>query len=189
SELFGKYLNLYAEQVLTARLNQNIPIQHAIIILNTAEYCQTTTGQLATWISGKLDKNLTAPTYEVQQDAFLSVINTTVKLLVNRVLAALEQPFREMRNMPWTRLESISDPSPDITQLITNLHAQAKPSLTHLPTTTHTRAFLSHLSSSFSQTFLTTLLASRPISELGAEQNLLDTYILKSSLQDLASYL
>lgn len=210
SKVFAKHLDSYAEQVLLARVSpaaagKDFSLEDVIVILNTADYCHITCGQLEERVRGRLDVDLKAKVdLHSQQDAFMGVASAAVRSLVRKVDQAAEPAWREMRNVPWGRLDTVGDQSSFVGELLNRVKSKASDILQLLSKQQYARAFCDNLVELLANTYLANILLCRPISETGAEQvrrqqpfnvngvtvltsrqMLLDLYALKKDFQEL----
>ncbi|KAL9259593.1 Vacuolar protein sorting-associated protein 53 A-like protein, partial [Drosera capensis] len=156
-------------------------------IVNTAEYCHKTSGELAESISKIIDPQFSegVDMSEVQ-DEFKAVI---VKALVTLVLG-LETKFDAemgaMTRVPWATLESVGDQSEYVNGINTILTTSV-PLLGSLLSPIHFEFFLDKLASSLSPRFYQNIFKCKQISETGAQQMLLDTQAVKTILLEVPS--
>ncbi|GAB2220697.1 hypothetical protein Droror1_Dr00008364 [Drosera rotundifolia] len=156
-------------------------------IVNTAEYCHKTSGELAESISKIIDPQFSerVDMSEVQ-DEFKAVI---VKALVTLVLG-LETKFDAemgaMTRVPWATLESVGDQSEYVNGINTILTTSV-PLLGSLLSPIHFEFFLDKLASSLSPRFNQNIFKCKQISETGAQQMLLDTQAVKTTLLEVPS--
>ncbi|KKK22630.1 putative GARP complex subunit Vps53 [Aspergillus rambellii] len=195
SKVFTKYLDHYAQQVLLYYISDR-PTVHSplgvtsredfIAVLNTADYCYTTCNQLEEKIKGRLDKNLKQTVdLQSQADSFMGIASAAVRGLVRKVEVELEPCWREMRNMPWSRLEAVSDQSSYVGEVLTKTNTKSSGILQLIHKQQYARAFADHLVELVSNLFLQNIFQCKPVSETGAEQMLLDAYTLKTGLSSL----
>ncbi|KAI9687285.1 MAG: Vacuolar protein sorting-associated protein 53 [Bathelium mastoideum] len=195
TKTFAKYLDQYGQQVLFYFLSeksgpQGPSIEDTILIMNTADYCYTTVNQLEERIKARIDTEYRdSVDLQSQADAFMGIAGAAVRCLVRKVELDTEQCWREMRQIGWSKLDSVGDSSSYVADLLTRLRSCVGDILTRLPNTKpqYARAFCDNLVDAVATSFLNTLVASRPISEVGAEQLLLDAYTLKKGLSDLGA--
>ncbi|KAB8233652.1 Vacuolar protein sorting-associated protein 53 [Aspergillus alliaceus] len=195
AKVFAKYLDQYAQQVLlyyiserpTGTTPSKVPsLEDLILVLNTADYCYTTCNQLEEKIKGRLDKNLKQSVdLQSQADSFMGIASAAVRCLVRMVEIELEPSWREMRNTPWNRLESVSDQSTYVSELMTKLNSKSSEILQLLHKQQYARAFADHVVELLSNVFISNIFQCKPVSETGAEQMLLDAYTLKTGLSSL----
>lgn len=191
SKTFAHYLDNYAETVLAAYLTPAekaaaLPIEEVATILNTADYCHTTTIQLQDRIKARIDKPLdTKIDLENQSDAFLAVVSKVIGTLVKRTEIALEPAFREMRNSPWARMESVGDQSGYVGVLTEKLKESVSGILEVIGKDIWRRSFCDRCVEAVVQGFVASLVSCKPIGSVGAEQMLLDAYVIQKALEEL----
>lgn len=191
STTFAKYLDQYGQQVLYYFLSEKFGVQgpsleDSILILNTADYCYMTCNQLEEKIKGRIDEELKSKVdLQSQADAFMGIASSTVRMLVRRVEIACEPSWREMRNTPWSKLESVGDQSTYVAELLRHFRERAAEILKLLHKQQYARAFSDNLVDLMATTYVTNIVQCKPISEVGAEQMLLDSYVLKKGFTEL----
>ncbi|CZT17823.1 probable GARP complex subunit Vps53 [Ramularia collo-cygni] len=191
SKTFARYLDAYGQQVLFHFLAEKTggpSVEDAVIILNTADYCYQTTNQLEEKIKSRIDEDLREKVdLQSQADAFLGVAAAAVKSLVHKTERDCEPAWREMRTIPWSRMDSVGDQSPFVYSLLQRIKDGSREILKYLHKPQYSRAYCDNMVDAFTNTYITNIVASRPIFETGAEQMLLDSYVLKKGLAELAT--
>jgi len=188
SKTFAKYLDLYSQQVLFYSLSERFgssgpSLEDDIVILNTADYCYLTCNQLEEKIRSRTDEELKAEVdLQSQADSFMGVASTSIRMLVKRVETELDHIWREMRNFPWSKLESVVDQSSYVPDLLKIIQTTASEILSYLHKPQYARAFSDQLVDAISIAYCVNILQCKPVSEVGAEQMLLDSYALKKGL-------
>lgn len=191
STTFAKYLDHYGQQVLYYSLSERSGVQgptveDAILILNTADYCYVTCNQLEEKIKGRIDEEFKAKVdLQSQADAFMGIASATVRMLVRKVEIACEPSWREMRNTPWAKLEGPGDTSSYVAELLRNVKESAGDILKFLHKHQYARAFCDNLVDLMASTYVANIVQCKPITEVGAEQMLLDSYVLKKGFTEL----
>ena len=180
SKVFAKYLDQYAQQVLFYHISERpsgqtpsrFPsIEDTIIVLNTADYCFNTCTQLEEKMKGRVDDPLkNAVDLQSQADAFMGVASAAIRSLVRRVEADLEPAWREMRNAGWSKLQSISDQSAYVAELLRRVKSRSGEILALLHKQQYARAFCDNLVESLASSYTANIIQCRPISEISAEQ-------------------
>lgn len=191
SRTLAKYLDEYAQQVLTHVLQRAAPpaLHDAVLVLNTADYWHANSSQLEDNIRRRIDGDLAARVdFGAQADAFMGVAAAAILALVRRVEAAAEPAWREMRNTPWSRLDAVGDQSSYVAELLRCVDAQAGEILPLLHKPQYARAFCDKLVERLVHAYAANIALCRPISEVGAEQLLLDKYVLTQHLATLPSH-
>ena len=195
SKVFAKYLDQYAQQILlfyiserpTGQTPSKTPqIEDIILVLNTADYCFNTCTQLEEKIKSRIDEGLKSNIdLQSQADTFMGIASATVRALVHRVEVDIEPTWREMRNTGWSKMESVGDQSSYVAELLRRINARAAEILAMLHKSQYARAFCDNVVELIANAYLTNIFHCKPISEAGAEQMLLDSYVLKKGFENL----
>ncbi|KAI0160767.1 Vps53-like protein [Xylariaceae sp. FL1272] len=193
TKTLAKYLDEYAQQVLLAILQRPpqtaASIQDTILVLNTADFWHTNTGQLEENIKKRIDSDLVSKVdLTSQADAFLGVASTAVLALVNKVEAECDGAWREMRNTNWSKMESVGDQSSYVGELLSHVNSKTEEILGVVVKPQYARAFADNLVEHIANTYISNIVQCRPVSEVGAEQMLLDKYVLTKSFENLLSH-
>ncbi|KAL8781576.1 MAG: hypothetical protein Q9213_005926 [Squamulea squamosa] len=194
-KVFAKYLDQYAQQVLLFYVSERssgqtpsrIPqLEDTILVLNTADYCFNTCTQLEEKIKSRIDEGYKAGVdLQSQADAFMGIASATVRALVRRVEVDIERTWREMRNTGWSKMETVGDQSSWVAEMLQNIKARAAEILGMLHKQQYARAFCDNLVDSIANAFIVNIFQCKPISEVGAEQMLLDLYAMKKGFEEL----
>ncbi|KAJ4296983.1 Vacuolar protein sorting-associated protein 53 [Collariella sp. IMI 366227] len=193
SRTLAKYLDEYAQQVLIHFLQRGgphgPPIQEIILVLNTADFWHTNTNQLEESIKKRIDPDMASKVdLSSQSDAFMGVASAAVMALVSKVDADCEGAWREMKNTNWSRMESVSDHSSYVGELLKHINTQAQEILPLIVKPQYARAFCDNLVEHLATAYIHNIVQCRPVCEVGAEQMLLDKYVLTKSLENLLSH-
>ncbi|KAK4042256.1 Vps53-like protein [Parachaetomium inaequale] len=193
SKTLAKYLDEYAQQVLIAFLQrggpQGAPVQEIILVLNTADFWHTNTNQLEESIKKRIDPDMASKVdLSSQSDAFMGVASAAVMTLVAKVELDCEGAWREMKNTNWSRMESVSDHSSYVGELLKHVNGKTQEILPLVIKQQYARAFCDNLVEHLSTAYINNVVQCRPVCEVGAEQMLLDKYVLTKSLETLLSY-
>ncbi|KAK6338409.1 Vacuolar protein sorting-associated protein 53 [Orbilia blumenaviensis] len=189
--IFAKFLDSYSETVLLYHLPDKpgaaLPNDETIVtILNTADYCHALTSQLEDRIKGRIDEEYrNKVNLEKQQDTFMSVVSLAIRSLTKKVEVELEPIWREMKNTPWSKLETVGDTSTYVGELVRVIKDEAKKILGLVVKEQYKRAFCDRLVEGIANTIVGNLMGCKPISEVGGEQMLLDVYSIKKCLEEL----
>ncbi|TAQ91621.1 hypothetical protein B7494_g14 [Chlorociboria aeruginascens] len=190
SRILAKYLDEYAQQVLLYFLQAPaLSLQNTILVLNTADYWHTNTQQLEDNLKKRIDSEL-APKVDLssQSDTFMGIASAAVLALVHRVEINCESSWREMRNTNWSKMETAGDQSSYVAELLSHINTQAEEILALVGKQQYARAFCDNVVEYLANTYIANIVQCRPISEVGAEQMLLDKYVLTKGLTNLLSY-
>jgi hypothetical protein len=191
SKTFAKYLDQYSQQVLfyflTERSGPAGPdVETIIMALNTADYCYLTSNQLEERVKGRIDEDVRSQVdLQNQADAFMGIASAAVRALVRKVEIDIEPVWREMRNMPWGRLDTVGDSSNYTSEMLRVIHERSSEILKYLHKQQYARAFCDNLVDTMTLLYITNVAQCKPVSEVGAEQMLLDAYTLKKGLVNL----
>ncbi|KAI0905501.1 Vps53-like protein [Ustulina deusta] len=193
AKTLAKYLDEYAQQVLLAILQRPAQtaasIQDIILVLNTADFWYTNTGQLEENIKKRIDHELVSKVdLTSQADAFLGVASTAVLALVNKVEADCDGAWREMKNTNWSKMDSVGDQSSYVGELVSHVNTKAEEILAIVVKPQYARAFADNLVEHIANTYIANIVQCRPVSEVGAEQMLLDKYVLTKAFENVLSY-
>ncbi|KAE9580247.1 Vacuolar protein sorting-associated protein 53 [Colletotrichum fructicola] len=193
AKTLAKYLDEYAQQVLLHILQragpQGPPIQDVILVLNTADFWSTNTTQLEESIKKRIDNNLADNVdFSSQADAFLGVASAAVLTLVRNVEIACEGAWREMRNTNWSTMESVGDQSSYVGELLSSVNGKTEEILAIVEKGQYARAFCDNLVDHLVTAYISNIVQCRPVSEVGAEQMLLDKYVLTKAFENLLSF-
>lgn len=195
TKVFAKYLDQYAQQVLlfyiSERPSGQTPsktpqIEDIVLVLNTADYCFNTCTQLEDKIKSRIDEGLKSNIdLQSQADTFMGIASATVRALVHRVEMDVEPTWREMRNTGWSKMESVGDQSSYVAELLRRIKSRAAEILAMLHKPQYARAFCDNVVELIANAYLSNIFQCTPISEVGAEQMLLDSYVLKKGFEEL----
>ncbi|KAI0870444.1 Vps53-like protein [Hypoxylon argillaceum] len=175
AKTLAKYLDEYAQQILLAILQRPAQaaasVQDIILVMNTADFWHTNTGQLEENIKKRIDSELVSKVdLTSQADAFLGVASTAVLALVNKVEADCDGAWREMKNTNWSKMESVGDQSSYVGELVSHVNARTEEILAIVVKPQYARAFADNLVEHIAHTYIANIVQCRPVSEVGAEQ-------------------
>ncbi|KAK9449720.1 Vps53-like protein [Limtongia smithiae] len=190
SHVFSKYLQQYADRVLTPHIPEKVAatpdVRVTCLVMATANYCHTTTEQLEQRITDVIDDEFkTQIAFDREKDAFLAVASAAVQALVRKVDADCRPAWREMVNTNWGKIDAVGDQSAYVGLLVTALNANARDVIAHSAKDMFVRSFCDRVVEATVTTFLSNLSRCRPLSEICSEQLLLDCYVLKKCLTGL----
>ncbi|XP_011077011.1 vacuolar protein sorting-associated protein 53 A [Sesamum indicum] len=156
-------------------------------IVNTAEYCHKTSGELAENVSKIVDPQF-ADRIDMSevQDEFSAVITKALITLVHGIETKFDTEMAAMTRVPWGTLESVGDQSEYVNGINTILTASI-PVLGRLLSPIYFQFFLDKLASSLGPRFYLNIFKCKQISETGAQQMLLDTQAVKTILLEIPS--
>ena len=117
-----------------------------------------------------------------QADAFMGIASAAIRGLVRRVEIDLEPSWREMRNIAWARIDSCESRSSYIIGLQNRIKDRSSEILGMLHKQQYARAFADNFVELLSATYISNMVQCKPISEGGAEQMLLDTHEIRTTI-------
>ncbi|RLN04853.1 hypothetical protein C2845_PM13G16550 [Panicum miliaceum] len=172
-------------------------------IVNTAEYCHQTSGELAENVAKMINPQFAdkVDMSEVQyvvdiivrekasmlrylQDEFSAVITKALMTLVHGLETKFDAEMVAMTRVPWATLESVGDQS-EYVNGISSILSSSIPVLGSLLSPTYFQYFLDKLAASLGPRFYLNIYKCKHISETGAQQMLLDTQAVKTILLDI----
>ncbi|EMR11716.1 hypothetical protein PNEG_00150 [Pneumocystis murina B123] len=188
SYLFGKWLIIYAETILLPTMDgkhaSNINI--CCLILNTSDYCYKTTMQLEELIKSKVSDNFREKiSFDKEKEMFLNIAGISIKNLIKIIETNLSGSFKDMIKIDWSQLKNIVDQSAYVTSMTSILKNMSKKIIEKILIEKFTRIFCDKMVESFLDNFMFYITRCRPISEVGAEQMILDLYSIKMVLLKL----
>ncbi|KAL7148335.1 hypothetical protein ABFS83_06G171600 [Erythranthe nasuta] len=156
-------------------------------IVNTAEYCHTTSGELAENVSKIVEPQFADSTDMSEvQDEFSAVITKALITLVHGIETKFDVEMAAMTRVPWGTLESVGDQS-EYVNGINTIFTASIPVLGRLLSPIYFQFFLDKLASNLGPRFYLNIFKCKQISETGAQQMLLDTQAVKTILLDIPS--
>ncbi|KJZ71539.1 hypothetical protein HIM_09077 [Hirsutella minnesotensis 3608] len=193
SKTMAKYLDEYAQQVLLYKLQasgpQGPPIRDVVLVLNSADFWHTNTNQLEENIKKRIDSDFVSKVdLTSQSDAFLGVASAAVLALVHLVELDCEGVWREMRNTNWSTMDSAGDQSSYVGELVKHVNDKTQEILIVVAKQQYARAFCDNLVEHLATGYINNIVQCRPISEVGAQQMLVDKYALTKAFGNLLSF-
>jgi hypothetical protein len=190
--IFGKHLLNYST-FMSSKLpkddRKNVAdneIRICTLILNTSDYCYTTTSQLQSRIIELIDtKYKDKIDFSNQQDSFMNTITSSIKSLVKTVEILIDPYLAYMAKLNWSSVESVGDQSPYITDIGNHLAEHIQKIHGSINNNRYFKVFIDKFTESFLIKFLNNVYKCKPISTVGAEQLLLDILALKSIIQKI----
>lgn len=192
SRTLAKYLDEYTQQVLLHKLQaggqQGPSVHEVVLVLNTADFWHANTNQLEDNIKKRIDGDLVAKVdLSSQSDAFLGVASAAVLALVQLVEVECEGVWRGMKNTNWSTMDSAGDESSYVGELVRHVNAKAGEILGVVAKQQYARAFCDNVVEHLATSYINNIVQCRPISEVGAQQMLVDKYALGKAFAKLLS--
>ncbi|EIW70404.1 hypothetical protein TREMEDRAFT_68035 [Tremella mesenterica DSM 1558] len=199
AKVFGKWLKVYSDDVLLAALKKQefgrrsleeranlAEIKTACMILNTAEYCQSTSLQLEDRVKDKISSDLREDiSFQSERDTFSSVMSQCITSILRELETACEPAFSAILRSPWANLENVSGRSAYIVDLVGSIKQVAEMVRGRIESKKYIRNFADKAVGLIVTRFTQAVIKSRPLRKIGAEQILLDVQAVKACLLDL----
>ncbi|KAJ2511107.1 Vacuolar protein sorting-associated protein 53 [Coemansia sp. RSA 1939] len=198
SQVFSRSLSAYARDVLTHKLPRISPqsaaaartaslldeLKHVCLIVNTADYCASVATQLEQKIVDRVDSaSKPKVTFSACRDALLTTINASIRVLVSGVVDTMCDPaFAALAQVPWQSLHMVGDQSSYVMLAVSAMDAAASSIRQSMSGSRYFRSFCDKFAARFTDRYMAAISKAGPISEVGAEQLLLDAQALKSAL-------
>ncbi|KAG0021886.1 Vacuolar protein sorting-associated protein 53 [Entomortierella chlamydospora] len=184
--VFGKWLRVYANDVLLSKLPKQEYLRSICIVLNTADYSLTTTSQLEERLWANIDPEFVGQVnMESERQAFLYIISACTKALVRAVESHYDPALQTMSKLAWATVENVGDQSEYVSLIQATLKTCVGAIQELITNKRYFRTFCDKFIESFVSRFAINLTRCKPISEIGAEQMLLDTQAVKSLLIEI----
>ncbi|KAL7749580.1 Vacuolar protein sorting-associated protein 53 [Sorochytrium milnesiophthora] len=192
SKVFGKWLSKYAD-FINAKLPkedkksyQKDDWKTMCMLLNTSEYCSSITAQLDEKLKARAHPDFTDKiTLEPQREQFMSTVLNCVRALVKAFDTSFDPAFTLMSKMPWGTVQSVGDQSEYVT-MMGNVVTEVMPTIQKgISNGKYFKTFCDKLADAFTSRLSATVLKCKPVSEVGAEQLLLDVHSIKTILLKL----
>ena len=158
-------------------------MQVACMCINTADYCAKLSSELETEVKANMSEEHAALIqFNPVRDIYQSLIPATSQLISKRLEVALQPAFTAMTRVNWGTIQFVGDQSEYI-NTIESILRQIVPTIRlSLISTGHQRFLLDKVVKFVCDKYMECIYKCKPISEIGAEQMLLDTHALKTVL-------
>ncbi|KAJ2707423.1 Vacuolar protein sorting-associated protein 53 [Coemansia sp. IMI 203386] len=188
--VFGQSLSSYARNVLIQGLPQTPQLddlKHVCLVINTADYCASVAAQLESKIIERIDKTYAdRVSFAPCRDALLGAVNAGIRVLVAAVENMCEPAFNALAQGPWHTLQTVGDQSAYVSMIASAVDAATLSVRRHVSGSRYLRSYCDKLAVRLCEKYSASIMANRnhqeEISEVGAEQLLLDAQALKSVL-------
>jgi len=188
-QVFRRVLAQYVE-----RLDSQMPrkvmqpldengLKAACCVIGTAEYCDMTSPRLLDALTEVIDSTFVdRVTFSCEEELIHNVMNRANLVLVQSVSSSLDEAFGKMTRTNWAQFsQDVGDNSPYVGDISERLSVAFDPVARYL-SKIHYRFFCDKFVQAFVARFISELYRCRKISEQGAQQLLLDTSFLKTTL-------
>lgn len=172
ARVMAKYLNEYAEKILSNKYqNGVVTVEEIIMVLKTSDYCSATTQQLEERVKASIAPQFVERvTYEHQNQTFLALTNRSLSLLVSHLEKVIDLGLKEMCKVQWNEMTEVGDQSQYVSVLVAGLLREGKRVLQNLGKERFVRNFCDRVVEGFVTSYIISVGRCRPIGEVGAEQ-------------------
>ncbi|PVU92470.1 hypothetical protein BB559_003704 [Furculomyces boomerangus] len=191
SKVFDEKMARYSHVVLSAKVPRHVgtkrlgfsDIKTACLIANTAEFCANSIYQLEEKMVEKIDSEYKSRiTFDTAQSALMSSINSAIGCLVETLISLCEPGFSQMSRIVWSNLSTVGDQSEYVFLISSALDESITETKTQLTNPRNFKLYCDRLVHEFVGRYISTIQGLKLVSELGAEQLLLDFQSIKQAL-------
>jgi len=190
-QVFRKVIAHYVDKLqsqLPARVSSpldNTAVQGVCCIIGTAEYSEETLPQLRDSLQRVIDPTFfDRVTFSAEEELLTGVVSRAMQVLVQSVSSSLDEAFEKMTEPPgkWAAYsQDVGDQSAYVSDISERLSKTFEPIAQYL-SKLHYRFFCNKFVQAFVLRFIAEIYKCKKISEQGAQQLLLDTSLIKTSL-------
>jgi hypothetical protein len=161
----------------------NSAVQAVCCGIGPADSCEATLPELADSLLRVIDPAFEdRVTAQNEIDVLNNVMSKAIQVLVQAVNCSLDEAFGKMTRTAWAQFsQDVGDHSPYVGEISERLPMQLAPIARHL-SKIHYRFFCDKFVTAFVSRFISEIYRCRKISEQGAQQLLLDTSLIKTTL-------
>ncbi|KAJ2803657.1 Vacuolar protein sorting-associated protein 53, partial [Coemansia helicoidea] len=194
AQVFAQCLGSYARSVLQHKLPTFAStaaaaaapledIKHICLIISTADYCAAAAAQLEQKIVERVDGEFKARvSFAACREALLSSINAGIRALVAGVEAMCAPAFAALAQEPWHDVQMVGDQSGYVLLVVSAVTAATEAVRRGISGSRYFRSYCDKFAARFAEAYAAAIAQCGCISEVGAEQLLLDAQALKSVL-------
>ncbi|KAF4621282.1 hypothetical protein D9613_000203 [Agrocybe pediades] len=197
STLHKKWLRIYAEEVLAVNVKRPVVtsrkstesrvdldlLKQTCLLINTADYCQTTAMELEEKVKGKINPEFKEKvTFQVECDLFVSAISTAINVILREFESNCDPSFVTSSRTSWSSISQVSGPLPYTGELVKAAEQVIEYIKPLIEQKKYLRNIFDKAASIILVKFTNSLVRSRPLKEIGAEQLLIDLQIIKAFL-------
>ncbi|KAI9012778.1 Vps53-like protein [Gaertneriomyces semiglobifer] len=151
------------------------------LCIGTAEYCSGTTAQLEDKLSEKIDEEFRPLiNYTKERDQFIDIGTQATRTLINLLLSHIDPAFQLMLKRQWAHLDSVGDQSEYVTVAARHINWAFAEIRKTLGGAKWWKIVCDKFAEAFMNKFYGNVWKCKPVSEIGAEQLLLDTQALRT---------
>ncbi|VEU21444.1 DEKNAAC102296 [Brettanomyces naardenensis] len=197
--MFSKYLIEYETRVLEPMVpdlkqlssanakEQSEIIDIVCLVLNTADYCSSTTTQLELKMTSLLDPAELAKDIDFSnaKGTYLALVTRCMTTAYSKIDSDLQYSWREMANNNWRMLKEVTGESRHLTSIKSTLNEDCELVFSNFNKTFYVRNFIDKLVEMVVEDMTLNIIRLQPISEVMAEQFVLDLQTLNGFFLDL----
>ncbi|PPQ89469.1 hypothetical protein CVT25_011995 [Psilocybe cyanescens] len=192
-----KWLRIYAEEILAVEVKRPVAtsrkstesradldlLKQICLSINTADYCQSTALELEEKVKEKINPEFKEKvTFQVECDLFVSSISTAINVILREFEANCDPSFITLGRTSWSTVNQVSGPSPYTGELVKMAEQVVEYIKPLIEQKKYLRNIFDKTSSIILVKFTNSLVRSRPLKEIGAEQLLIDLQTVKAFL-------
>lgn len=203
--VYKKHLRNYADEVLKSGLLRNdtsmrksmdsrsniADLQRCCLIINTADYCATTSKQLEDKLKEKIDSDFASQVdLESEREIFLAIISIGIMNLTREVEISTEIAFTQMLRpaIPWTSIEYVTNKSSYVDEFASALEHVAVVVRQDLENKRYIRNWCDKVVGSILARFMFNIVKLKPITVEAAKQMVVDVGEIRTNLLELPRY-
>ncbi|KAI8990308.1 vacuolar protein sorting-associated protein 53 [Pilobolus umbonatus] len=191
SQVFAKHLISYCNTIILGGLKKPVGPEHfrfSSLALNTADYCCITTSQLEEKLKEEVEEIYTTKIdLERIRNSFMSAISMCIDATIRCLEQSFDSQFSQMTRISWSTIDTVGDQSDFITQIQDRIKRYITVFGRNIANRRYFRTFCDRFAEIFITKYLVNIFKCKTISEIGAEQLLLDTHAIKTMLMDIPS--
>ncbi|ODV91310.1 hypothetical protein CANCADRAFT_3021 [Tortispora caseinolytica NRRL Y-17796] len=189
-KVFVERLKQYSEVVLIGFIPKQCSSKEDLKlvskIIRTADYCLHTTDQLEERMKSRIDKEyVNKISFDTVRDAFYSVTNSALKSLSDYFEAGCQPYWKELAAYNWSTMKQVGDQSGYVGPLVAAMNSRATDTLLYLNKDIYIRSYCDRIVESTVTQFTANMLKGIPLTEVAAEQLLLDLYVIRGCLMNI----
>ncbi|PPQ72073.1 hypothetical protein CVT26_006708 [Gymnopilus dilepis] len=187
--LHKKWLRIYAgipaaasRKSTESRVDPDL-LKQTCLLINTADYCQTTASELEEKIKEKINPEFKEKvTFQVECELFVSAISTAINVILREFEINCDPAFLTLSRTQWSTINQVSGPSPYTGELVKAAEQVVETIKPLIEQKKYLKNIFDKASSIILVKFTNSLVRSRPLKEIGAEQLLIDLQTIKAFL-------
>jgi hypothetical protein len=193
-QVFRKVIAQYAEKLnsqLPAKVSaplDSTTVQGVCCVIGTAQYTEETLPQLQDSLQRTIDHSFAERvTFSAEEELLTGIVSKAMQVLVLSVNSSLDEAFAKMTDPPgkWAQYsQDVGDQSAYVSEISERLSRTFEPIAQYL-SKLHYRFFCNKFVQAFVARFINEIFRCKKISEQGAQQLLLDTSSIKTSLLEV----